>query len=281
MAYTTPSADHVQQATDVLLDAFTNGTLPAAIAPRLFQRTKNRPSDFWSLGNQMIMILWGRTEDARGFRQWEEVGRHVKKGARAFYILAPLTRTITVKDEETGEETKKTVVTGFKGIPVFRYEDTEGRPLESGMPTDFRPEPLPLEDVARAWGYRIEYGPTTHGEYAFTAWNAGLIHMSTDDPLTFWHELGHAADARHHDMKNGQHPDQEIVAEMVAAILAIAQGHPLDGKIAWARDYIEAYAKMARKTLLAAMLDLLGRVQEAIADILTTADTLATAAKTA
>jgi len=84
------------------------------------------------------------TEDARGFRQWQKIGRRVKKGAKAFYILAPIRKKVPVKIRreverinENGEteivEVEETIyvdkLVGFKSIPVFRYEDTEGKPL--------------------------------------------------------------------------------------------------------------------------------------------------------
>jgi hypothetical protein len=37
-----------------------------------------------------------------------------------------------LRDEETGEE--RVIVVGFKGLPVFGLEQTEGRPLPSGDP---------------------------------------------------------------------------------------------------------------------------------------------------
>lgn len=266
--------DRVAEATEELVRLFESGNLPAAIAPLVWTAGRtDRPSDAWSLGNRLIMLLVGHTEDARGYRQWEAVGRHVKKGSRAIHILGPLTRTVTVRDEQTGEETKKTVVYGFKAIPVFRVEDTEGDPLPAPDPTaaPFAIRPLPLEAVARAWGYTIEYGPSTHGEYGYHV--GRCIHLSTDDPVTFWHELGHAADARHHELRGGQHPDQEIVAETVAALLARAHGEPT-GKLTFSRSYIDGYAQAAHKTLATAVMGLLTRIDAAMADILKTAAAL-------
>jgi len=70
------------------------------------------------------MFLSG-TADARGFQQWKQSNRWVKKGARAIYILVPCIKRET--DEETGEETE--TLRYFKASPVFAYEDTEGEPL--------------------------------------------------------------------------------------------------------------------------------------------------------
>ncbi len=78
----------------------TNG-LPKPLA-QVFIRRKDRPHcRNWSWGNQLLVILNGFT-DARGFRQWEQVGRKVKKGEKAFYILGPMMKK--VQNEETGEE---------------------------------------------------------------------------------------------------------------------------------------------------------------------------------
>src|SRR4051794_40846156 len=47
----------------------------------------------WSLCNQLLVLLAG-TADARGYRQWQEGGRHVKKGAKSIRILASCTRRL-------------------------------------------------------------------------------------------------------------------------------------------------------------------------------------------
>jgi len=117
------------------------------------------PSRRWSLGNKLVMLIHG-TADARGYRQWQEAGRYVKKGSKALYILAPMIRHKKVKNEETGQEEDMEFPVGFVGIPVFRYEDTEGKPIEEYQPRQIPP----LLDVAEKFGVRVEYGPTVHGE---------------------------------------------------------------------------------------------------------------------
>jgi hypothetical protein len=60
----------------------------------------------------------------------------VVKGARAIYILGPITAKVPAKDAVTGEPTEATIIRGFKAIPVFRVEDTEGTPVvRSRLPT--------------------------------------------------------------------------------------------------------------------------------------------------
>src|SRR5207248_5250966 len=76
--------------------------LPAAIATTLILRqTSDAPMTGWSLCNQLLVLLAGTT-DARGYRQWEEAGRHVKQGSKAIRILAPRTRRGVETDPDTG-----------------------------------------------------------------------------------------------------------------------------------------------------------------------------------
>jgi hypothetical protein len=49
------------------------------------------------------------THDARGYRQWQQSDRHVKKGAKAFTIFAPCTKKI----KEAGAE-DRVICFGFR-----------------------------------------------------------------------------------------------------------------------------------------------------------------------
>src|SRR5947207_6633671 len=91
-----------------ILKAFQNpNSLPAPLAQLFIRRQDSVPCRSWSWRNQLLVILHGFS-DARGFRQWQEVGRSVKRGERSFHILAPVTRKRT---DEKGEE--RVVVVGF------------------------------------------------------------------------------------------------------------------------------------------------------------------------
>lgn len=91
----------------------------------------------YSFANTML-ILAQRPDASRvaGFKTWEKLGRMVRKGEKAIWILAP--RFYKPKDNETtndqdgnapddAEETKMKVY--FKAVPVFALEQTEGEPL--------------------------------------------------------------------------------------------------------------------------------------------------------
>jgi antirestriction protein ArdC len=237
----TPSREKADAALAEIVAMFESGGLPAALAQtRIVRARHDRPMCEWSTGNQLLAFLHS-TADARGYRQWQEVGRHVKKGAKAFSILAPC----TVKKAETdadGREAERVIVTGFRAVPVFRLEDTEGEPVEY---PDYSPPQLPpLHDVAERLGVPVRYLPSgadARGAYSLTGRE---ILLATHDVDTFFHELAHAAHATVEPLKGGQNPRQEIIAETVAAVLCRLYGH--DGYLVEARDYVAFYAGLER-----------------------------------
>lgn len=241
-----PRRDRAAEALADIVQMFESGTLPEAIAQtRLLRERDDRPLCTWSLGNQLLTFFAG-TDDARGFRQWQDAGRKVKKGARAFTILAPCTRKVADTDATTGEETSRVVVVGFKGIPVFRIEDTEGDPIEY---PDYEPaERPPLAEVAERLGVQVRYlpsGGSARGSYSLTS---GDITLATHDVDTFFHELAHAAHATVEPLKGGQQARQEIIAETVSAVLCRLYGY--DGYIAEAFDYVAFYGKDPGKSVV-------------------------------
>ncbi|KUK40537.1 MAG: hypothetical protein XD69_1409 [Clostridia bacterium 62_21] len=262
------NAERAREALHRLLKMFESGDLPEAIARSLIWPKDGaaRPCDRWSLGNRLLMLAAG-TEDARGYRQWQEVGRQVKKGAKAIYIFAPVTKKKTVKviDEETGEkrEEERIVVIGFRHVPVFRYEDTDGKPLPE--PDYAPPEPPPLRDVARAFGVQeVRYEPARReGCYGFYAWTGGKrIVLHSHDVLTWFHELGHAVHHTFRPLKGGQVPEQEIVAEVFAATMCVLFGVPGHLRAAW--DYVKTYSSQDPQQALRAVFRVLADVEECL-----------------
>src|SRR5215218_3194449 len=235
--------DKARESLHRLIEMFKSNDLPEAVANALIERQQSdAPIARWSLLNRLI-VLTHDTSDARTFKQWQEAGRTSKKGSKAFHIFKPHTRK--VKDEEA-EDGFRTVVSGFGSLPVFRLEDTEGEPVE--VP-DYTPLELPpLAEVAERMGIGVRYitaagaslGKGVRGVYS--PWEKS-IGLATHDVDTFFHELAHAA----HDaitpggLKGGQNPEQEVVAETVAATLCLLYG--FDGYVRESRDYITSYAR--------------------------------------
>ena len=224
--------DKIQEAMASLLSILESGDIePVA---RAFFIGGGKPSDSWSFLNRVIMLLAG-TYDARGFRQWQKVNRHVIKGAKAFYILGPCKYKV---EEEDGEE--RYVLCGFKPIPVFRLEDTEGEPVndfELTIPADFSRIVQELGVTIRAVPFEGEWA----GAYSS---NKKDILLASPDVRTFLHELSHAVDDRiHGNLKGGQHADQEICAEFSAAVIGRMLGY--DVPLGNTQRYIKSYSRLS------------------------------------
>lgn len=243
--------EKANQEIDRLLALFESGQVPEAIA-QVTIPPLDVPSAQWSLSNKLLMMMAG-TADARGYRQWQEVGHYVKKGARAFYILAP--RFKKIKDEETDEDITQLV--GFLAVPVFRYEDTDGAPIEH-LPLE-PPEPPPLCEIATRWGISVKYVPFQGGYFGYYRQHEDEIVLATHEESTFFHELAHASHRRvKGKLRPGQDWKQEIVAELTAAVLMRLYGKKdTRGNH---HQYIQGYAGKAKKDVRRACMAVLSDV---------------------
>ncbi|MHB8538168.1 MAG: JAB domain-containing protein [Candidatus Dormibacteria bacterium] len=186
----------------------------------------------YSWGNVFLIAAQtgGAATRVAGFHTWKALGRSVRKGEKAIWILAPLARKITEKDESTGEESTRRVVTGFRGCGVFDVAQTDGEPLAEpcSLLTGDGPDGLfeALRGVAWSLGYELEIA------YLDAAEAMGSRNGSTDieahvirlngrrEPAqmvkTLAHELGHVL-LHGKDGYNGTCRDvAELEAESVA-----------------------------------------------------------------
>ena len=92
--------NRVKQVLNVIVEKFKSGQIPEAIALASFP-VPDIPSSMWSFTNRTLMFL-ADTGDARGFRQWKEVDRWVKRGAKAIHILVPCFKK---EVDDTGDDT--------------------------------------------------------------------------------------------------------------------------------------------------------------------------------
>jgi len=233
----TPWRERANSELEKIVQLFSTKQLPDLCAKALISSAA-KPSSNWTLGNQLLMLLAG-TADARGFRQWQEVGRSVSKGAKATYILAPVRKRVKRKasrDLGEPEEEFADVLVGFMPVPVFRFEDTQGQPLPIYQPRD----PPPLVEVAERFGMKVQYESLAPGVYGATDHVSKTILLATEDHDVFFHELAHAIH-RSFEPKtgHGQEPEAETIAQLVAATLARLYGRPADN-FSW--NYIAAYA---------------------------------------
>ncbi len=248
--------EKTKQVLEDLVSKFADGTdkLPEAIA-KSYIMAPAVPCSKWTINNRVLTLLNGTT-DARGYRQWQQVNRHVKKGAKAIYILVP--KMITVKDDNADsqkdceknnnskndkdckddkERKKAKQCIGFSTCPVFRYEDTEGDPLEEYVPKELPP----LFGLAKYNGIDVLYANTISGEYGSINVDDKHITLSTESPDTYLHELVHYYDLRERkNIKHGQDATQETVAQLAACVLARMYSDYDASRYTW--DYIAGYA---------------------------------------
>ncbi len=183
-----------------------------------------------------------------GFRQWESVNRHVRKGEKAVYILAPcLVKSGDAKANDDGDgeaaEASAMRLVGFRGIPVFGLEQTSGAPIEGREEEEAFIDALPLVEVARAWGVTVTVynGRETKPLGRYSPYS-NTIALGEGSKTTWLHELAHAADHRLGET-DASRANREIVAELSAAVLATLIGLPEDERnIGYALAYIRHFA---------------------------------------
>ncbi len=175
--------------------------------------------------------------DCRGFKQWEQVGRKIKKGSEAIYILRPI--TIKTTKTENNEDIEKYICVGFATVPVFPASCTIG----DHVPVNYQPIELPeLVTVAQKFDIDVSYVPVTPEKLGDCTKDGSQIRLGSHDPAVFFHELAHAIHARIAGaLQGGQHTEQETIAEFTACVLMDVYGYPDHSGNAWA--YISQYAK--------------------------------------
>jgi hypothetical protein len=270
-------SDKAEHAAGRILDAFKSGDLPKALAPVFIHRKDNVPCRQWSWSNQLLTALAGFS-DARSYRQWQAVGRQVKKGEKSFHILEPCPRTFTKKNAETGAEEKITIVRSFKAGPRFGADQTEGEPLPGPDPKVMAwLESLPLRSVAESWGLSVDAFNGATARYLGYYRHGQAIALGVENQSTWAHELVHAADDQAGTISKayGQQVDNEVVAELGGAILLEILGHEVEADRGGCWAYVQRYASEAKREPVSVCMALLKRTCDCVALILDTAEGLA------
>lgn len=271
--------ERVEKATTAVLDVFKSGRVPEALA--VLCLAGDRPSAKWSVRNQMIAYKIGAHPDARGIQQWREIGRKVKKGERAIYILRPRIHKVEERpiDDPTAEPQEVSKVVGFVPVPVFALTQTEGPnlPEHRAMLND-----LPLIELAAEWGIEVLTYPGQG-----VSWR-GSMHSSSDGPKqitlgtasrqTWLHELIHAVESKTGRLE-GTLLDKEIVAELGAITLLHVIGYSVEADVGKTYSYIKHHVqeenpKATDAEILAACGKVLDRVYAAVNYVIEAAQAL-------
>jgi len=200
-------------------------------------------SRFWTYSVRNCLLIKLQCPDATrcaGRTLWNKQGYTIRKGQKAIWIWAPITRRET--DPETGE--LLTLIAGFVPAPVFDFsqlKECDEKPLPMIVPTqpdDMAAEFRRLVNKIQAHGVDVTLQPlsTTHLGRS----RPGTIVVSNrldsrNQIFVMLHELTHQL--WHHD--GADDPDRdlrqvEFEAESVAYVVARAMGLEHPG----ARDYL-------------------------------------------
>jgi hypothetical protein len=251
------TTDKAKELTQRLVDRFSTGDIAPIVKLSTIRLTSKNsiPASRWSFSNQFLAIIQTGEFDCRGFRQWQEIGRSVKAGSHACYILGPMVR----KENEDGVE--KIHITGFKSIPVFPFSMTDGTPLPELE--NISPKSLPpLADVAEKWGIPVSYVPFTGKAYGAYGIDTKDIRLATHEETVFFHELAHAAHARIEKVRGGQDTRQETIAEFCACVLMGVYGLKDTSGTTW--NYIKSYNPDNPLKGVLSVLDTIGKVLDLI-----------------
>jgi antirestriction protein ArdC len=233
----------------------------------------------WSANNRLLAVVQMLQRDESleglhlmGFRQWERFNRKVSKGAKAVWILAPVTRKL-VEEDEDGNRTEKHRVVGFKGVPVFNVSDTHGDPLPESpakpAPGEATPGTLEgLRDRVAQAGYAYEETvipdcrpETGEGTLGYTDPRSKRIVVDSrlspaQRASTVAHELGHVH-CGHVDGDYGEYQRHrgrmETEAEVVAFMVCRSRGATREQAEAFSPGYIAAWSRGDAKVMHAAV----------------------------
>ena len=250
-------SDRIKSVLNEILKRFESGDIPEAVALSTYP-VSDIPSSRWSFLNRLLMTIAG-TSDARGYRQWQSVNRHVKKGARAVHIIVP---KMVRKDAATGDDEQ--ILKGFLAKPVFKFEDTDGQPLTV---SDLELPDIPLLDKAAEFGIKVKAIPGNNTYFGYFSASNGEIALASKEESVFFHELSHAAHSRLPGYKDKDGWIKEIVAELSAAALCRIVGKS-SKHLGNSYRYIKHYAKKANLSPIKACLDVLHEVEASLRLIL-------------
>jgi len=215
----------------------------------------------YSLHNVMLITLQRPTAShVTGLHTWKKLGRFVRKGEKAIFILAPMVRT----KENTEEQGGNRVLLGFRGCGVFDYSQTEGCELPSigrvaGDPSEYQER---LIKFVAAQGIALSYDQAIRPARGIS--EGGKITLlpgmtPAEDFATLVHELAHELLHRANRATTTKRL-REMEAEAVAFVVCHAIG--LQTGTA-SQDYIHLYNGVAKL-----LLDRLERVRSAASQIL-------------
>ena len=205
-----------------------------------------------------------------GFHAWRLLDRSVRKGEKAIWILAPVTRKATTEDTDNDDTAAQRVVVGFKAVAVFDIAQTDGCELPTIVAhlqgDDACNAYGQLVGVAQTLAYTVEDAEFTDARNGDCTFALQRIRVASDRSAaqrikTLAHEIAHAI------LHEGA-PDRAI-AELEAESIAYIVCHQIDiASGEYSFGYVTAWAG-GGEDAIAAIKTSGNRIQRTADEILT------------
>jgi len=231
---------------DEALDRLTSGIaqLTTSDAWRAWLGVQARFHRYSFANTVLILVQQPAATRVAGFGAWRRLARVVRRGERAIWILAPVTRRVAADDTAEAPERASRVVTAFRPVPVFDQAQTDGDPLPEVCTRLTGDEPsgayAGLVQVAAAICFTVEdhaFGGETNGDctHALRRIRVRPDLAPAHRVKTLCHELAHAL--LHADATD--RPLAELEAESVAFIVCDVLGIDTG---AWSFGYVATWS---------------------------------------
>lgn len=223
-----------------------------------------------SLNNQLLILSQLPTATiCLGYRQWEQLGRHVIKGQRSLSIFGFSRKTVTETDEETGEESTRSW-NRYPVLRVFDISQTEGDDLPVTLLEGDDDAGIfdRMAEVLRGRGWDVALEEiSTPGLNGYTRYDTREVRVNAalspaQRAKTLLHEAGHATlhtpdDAATPIAHRGQiETEAESVAYALGSMLGIDTS-------AWSIGYVASWSDGDVDLIRATA----ANVQRAVADL--------------
>ena len=172
-----------------------------------------------------LLVLSQRPDASQvaGFKAWQKLGRHVKKGEHGIMIFAP--RPFTKEVERDNGDTEEQRGIYFRPVHVFDVAQTDGQDLPTvDVPTvDTAADDLlaKLSSVAHHRGIAVEFAKLSGGLFGTSKGGSVEVdntHATGQQAKTLAHELAH--EALHNTDRTGlTRTVAELEAESVAYVV--------------------------------------------------------------
>lgn len=222
------------------------GKLEDAASWQAFLRAQARFHRYSYANTLLILRQRPAASAVAGFATWRALGRSVRRGERAIWIVAPVF-------ERRGPAAERRVV-GFRRVAVFDVSQTDGAeltvccsPLQGADPPGLFAR---LVEVAQALGFAVELADLEPGCYGDCTYGLRRIRVSrsasgAQAAKTLAHELAHACLHEHAPDRALAELEAESVAYICCQVMGLDTGQYSFGYLAtWAGGTAEAQSAL-------------------------------------